>query len=135
VQCQDCHISTCFNKDTRKLFMLCILCFVPVIYSYLFIYLLFVYCYLLFIYWCSLFIIVVHLFCSLFDFSFTLLFDFVRFRSSSIPLLSLFIVHCSKEKNSILILDCIPGISILNTTSSMRVNKHQTAEGTDFVLE
>jgi hypothetical protein len=26
---------------------------------------------------------------------------------------SLFIVHCSKEKYSILILDCIPGISIL----------------------
>jgi hypothetical protein len=58
----------------------------------------------------------------------------VRFCSSLIPLLSLFIVHCSQEKNSILILDCIPVISILRTTSSMRVNKHHTADCTDFVL-
>ncbi len=51
VQCRDGHISTYFNKDTRDLFMLCIVLM------------------------CQLhrvaFIIVVHLFCSLFDFSLT----------------------------------------------------------------
>jgi hypothetical protein len=58
----------------------------------------------------------------------------VRFCSSSILLLSLFVVHCSKEKSSILILDCVPGILILHTTSFMQVSKHHTADCTDFVL-
>jgi hypothetical protein len=53
------------------------------------------------------FIIVVRLFCSLFDFSVHLLFDF---GSNSILCFSLFC--CLKEKDSILILDCIPGILI-----------------------
>jgi hypothetical protein len=114
--------------------MLCILWFVPVIYSlFVHCYSLFVYSYSLFIYSCSLFIIVVHLFCSC-----SISFICVRL---------LFFVHCSKEKrfNLILILDCIPGISILvinnctrcscsSTPSSMQVNKHHTAYCTDFVL-
>jgi hypothetical protein len=53
------------------------------------------------------FIIVVRLLCLLFDFLFILSFDFC---SHLILCFSLF--HCSKEKDSILILDCIPGISI-----------------------
>jgi hypothetical protein len=78
----------------------------------------------------SLFIVVVHLFCSLFDLS--------------LRCLALFFVHSSKRKDSILILDCIPGILILlinnctrcscsSTSSSMQVNKHHTANCTDFV--
>jgi hypothetical protein len=94
-------------------------------------YSLFVYHYLLFIYLCLLFIIVIHLFRSLFDFSFTLCSTFVLIWFFCFPL---FIVHCSKEKSSILILDCIPGILILRTTSSMQANKHHTADCTDFVL-
>jgi hypothetical protein len=57
----------------------------------------------------------------------------VHFCSLLILLFSLFVMHSSKRKESILILDCVPGISILHTTSSMRVNKH-TADCTDFVL-
>jgi hypothetical protein len=90
VQCLDGHISTYFNKDTCDLFMLCIVLM------------------------CQLhrvvFIIVVSLFCLLFDFPIHLLFDFCFIRFFCF---SLFIVCCSKEKYSILTLDCIPGISIL----------------------
>jgi hypothetical protein len=84
-----------------------------------------------FIYCFSLFIAIVHLFCSLLDFH---LF-FVRL---------LFIIRCSKEKDSILILDCIPGILIpfniytcctCLPSSSMQVDKHHTPDCTDFVLE
>ncbi len=105
-----------FNKDTRESFILYILCFVPVIIiNYLFIiihYLFICACYLLsfFIYFCS---------CPILIYS---LFNFC----------SLFIVQ--KRKDSILILDCVLGISILCTTTSMRVNKHHTADCTDFVL-
>ncbi len=77
------------------------------------------------------FIVIIHLFCSLFNFSFAQLFYFC---STLILLLSFFIVHCSKKKDSILTLDCVPGISILHTTSSMRVNKHHKADSIDFVL-
>ncbi len=59
---------------------------------------------------------------------------FVHVRSHLSIVRLLFFVHCSKEKNSILILECVSGISILCTTSSMRVNKHHTADCTDFVL-
>ncbi len=116
VQYQCGHISTYFNKDTRELQYLycacCALCQLSIHNrSSLF---LIVYRYSLFIYLCSLFIIVVHLFFPLFDFySFCF-----RFCSFSILLLSLFVVHCSKEKSSVLILDSVPGISILRTTSS-----------------
>jgi hypothetical protein len=82
--------------------MLCILCFVSVIICYsLFV----IYLFVLIVF------VVVHLFCSLFDFPFP---RFCLSYSSSILLFSSFFVHCSKEKsfNSILILDCVPGISI-----------------------
>ncbi len=91
--------------------------------SYLFI----IICYYLFVlvicYCCSFILFIVRLFIHL-----------VPFCYSSILLFSSFILHCSKEKSSILILDCVPGISILHTTSSIRVNKHHTADSTDFVL-
>jgi hypothetical protein len=53
-----------------------------------------------------------------------------------------FLIHCSKETDSILILDCISGISIpLDVkcctripSPSMQVNKHHTSDCTDFVL-
>jgi hypothetical protein len=61
------------------------------------------YHYLLFIYSCLLFVIVIHLFCSLFDFFHIV----VRFNFSWILLLLSFIVHCFKEKSSILILNCV----------------------------
>ncbi len=51
-------------------------------------------------------LVVVRLFCSLFDFH--LFFIQLLFSFDSL----LFIVHCSKEKDSILILDHVPGISI-----------------------
>ncbi len=92
--------------------------------SYLFIiirYYLFV---LVICYCCSFILFIVRLFIHL----------VVQFCYSSILLFSSFILHCSKEKSSILILDCVLGISILHTTSSIRVNKHHTADSTDFVL-
>ncbi len=120
-----------FIKDTRELFMLCILCFVPVIYllSLLVIYLILLIIHYLFICArCSLLSFIYFVHClTFYSFCCSILF-------SSILLLSLFIVHCSKEKSLILILDCIPGILILRTTLSMQVNKHHTADCTDFVL-
>ncbi len=99
VQYRNSHISTCFNKDTRDLFMLCILCLCRLYIRYR---------YSLIIYLCSLFVVVVHLFCSLFDSLFVLLFDFIFHRFFCFY--SLFIV------------------------SKIRVNKHHTADSTDFVL-
>jgi hypothetical protein len=86
--------------------------------------------YSLFIYLCSLFVIIVHLFCSLFDFSNHVV---VRFHSS---LTLLF--HCSscivqREKFNSDPGLC-SGILILHTTSSIRVNKHRTADSTNFVF-
>jgi hypothetical protein len=114
-----------FNKDTRDLFMLCIVFMRQLSRA-------------LFYYCCSLFIIVVCLFSSLFNFH--SLFDFC---SRSILLLfihSLFVVQ--KRKDSILILGCIPGILIplymkcctRIPSPSMQVNKHHTSDCTDFVL-
>jgi hypothetical protein len=97
VQCLDGHISTCFNKDTRDLFMLCIM--------------------LMCQYYCV-DLLLFDLFCSLFDFSFTFCstfhLPFVRLLFS----FNSFAFHCSlfvvqKKKDSILILDFIPGFSIL----------------------
>ncbi len=85
-----------FNKDTRDLFMLYIMFMCQLYHA-------------LFYYCCSLFIIVVHLFCSLFDFRSLFCSTFVSFDSYAFHS---FVVHCSKEKDSILILDCIPGILI-----------------------
>jgi hypothetical protein len=106
VQCQDNHISTCFNKDTRELFMLCILCLCCYHYPYLFI------CAL-----CLLLSFIYFVHCS--TLLFILLFNFV----SSILLLLLFIVHCFKEKSSILTLDyvqefwsCCPAYNIIYTS-------------------
>ncbi len=113
-----------FNKDTRELFMLCMLCFVPVIIRYLFIIIRYLYICACYFHYHSFILFIVRLFhprcCSI-------LFLFDSFVSS-------FIVHCSKEKTSIQILDCVPGIMIRHTTSSMRVNKHHTADCTNFVL-
>jgi hypothetical protein len=83
------HISTCFNKDTLGLFMLCIM-LVCQLYHVVFIIV-------------SRFILLLFDFHSSFD---HLLFDF-GFPFDS--LLSLFVVQ---RKDSILILDCITGISI-----------------------
>jgi hypothetical protein len=95
VQYRDGHIPTCFNKGTRELFMLCIVCFVPVIIHN---------CCSLFIYLCLLFIIcrsfilfVVRLF--------YLFYCLISFLNDS--LLLLFVVHCFKEKSSILTLDYV----------------------------
>ncbi len=117
-----------FNKDTHELFMLCILCLVPVIICYLFIcarysllsFTYFIHCSTFYPHCCS------------------ILFFFNSF---------VFIIHFAllKRESSILILDCIPGISILlinnctccscsSTPSSMQVNKHHTADCTNFVL-
>ncbi len=97
MQCRDGQISTFFNKDTRNLFMLCIIFMCQL-------------CCLLFIivaqfYFCCSFILFVV------QFSFILLFDCCSHLILLLFIYSLFIVQ--KEKDSILILDCIPGISIL----------------------
>jgi hypothetical protein len=82
------------------------------------------YHYLLFIYLCLLFVIVVHLFCSLFD---SCLFYF----------LISFVVHCFKEKSSILILNCVQVFrSRCSSTPHYlyeSINIIQ-ADSTDFVL-
>jgi hypothetical protein len=83
-----------FNKDTRELFMLCILLLVPVIYSLS----LLIIC---------LFVLVIR-YCRSLIFS---LFDF-HSRCCSISLffnscVSLLFVRCSKDKSSILILNCV----------------------------
>ncbi len=118
MQYRDGHIST-YSIKTLVIYLYCVYCacaslIVFVIY-----------------YFCLLFIVIVHLFCSLF-YSHRSLFEFC------------FIVRCSKEKNSILILNCILGISIplyknllINNctcctripSSSMQVNKHHTVGG------
>jgi hypothetical protein len=127
VQCRNDHISTFSIKTLVIIYIVCN------VYVQLIVFIIY-YC-------CSLFIVVVHLFCSLFD-----LHSF--FCSTSILCFS-FVVHCSKEKDSILILDCSPGISIplyvkylFNhctcctriPSPSMQVNKHHTSDCTDFVL-
>jgi hypothetical protein len=106
VLCLDSHISTYFNKDTRDLFMLCIVLMCQlnrVLFCSIY-------------YWC-LFILLLFDFCSSFV---HLLFNFCFIKFSL-----LLIVH---EKYSILILDCIPGILIpflivcevpVSTSSSM----------------
>ncbi len=124
-QYRDSHISTCLIK-THVIYLYCVYGHCA---SYG--YLLFVYRYSLFIYLCSLSIVIINLFHALFDFHSSCCSTFVLLR---LFCFSLFIVHCSKEKLFILILDCIPGISILRTTSSMWVNKYHTADCTDFVL-
>jgi hypothetical protein len=65
-------------------------------------------------------------------------------RNNNVPFVIRAYCYCSKEKDLILILDCVPGISILlinNCTCcsripspSMHVNKHHTSDCTDFVL-
>jgi hypothetical protein len=109
-----CHISTYFNKDTRDLFMLCIVLMCQLYYC------------------CSIILFVVRLFHSSFV---QLFFSFDYF---AFPL---FIVCCSKKIDSILILDCIPGIYIplyvkylfiIIYASQINII-HQTSP-TDFVL-
>ncbi len=88
----DVHISTCFNKDTYDLFMLCIV-LVCQLYSVFLLLLLDLFC------CCS----IIHSSLFIFWSTFVSFKYFVRFN-----------VHCSLfiGKYSILILDCIPGISI-----------------------
>jgi hypothetical protein len=121
-----------FNKDSRDLFMLCIV-FMCQLYRVLFIIVVQFHC-------CS-------LFCVLFDFS---VHSFVQLLFSFESLLFIYsLFHCTKEKDSILILDSIPGISILLHVKylstivpavqeipslSIQVNKHHTSGCTDFVL-
>ncbi len=116
-----------FNKDTRELFMLWILCFVPVINSLL---LFVIYLFVLVIHYCCSFI------CSLFKFSSMFLFNFILLRFFCFHY-SLCIVQrekiqfnsdpgrCSRYFDPVQVNLC--------TTSSMRVNNH-TADFSDFVL-
>jgi hypothetical protein len=96
VQYRDGHISTCSIK-TIVIYFYCVYC----VFSYR--YSLFIYCCFIINRCCSFILFMPNSIHSLFDFC------------------SFFIVQ--KRKDSILILDCIPGISILRTTSSMLVNK------------
>jgi hypothetical protein len=125
VQFLDGHIST-FSIKTLVIYLCCAEIHVPVK-SWIILLLLLVT------------IIVVRLFvhCSTFIHSFVrlfVLFDSFAFHS--------FVVHCSKEKDSILILDCIPSLSIplyvkcctRIPSPSMQVNKHHTSDCTNFVL-
>jgi hypothetical protein len=86
-----------------------------------------------FFYLCLLFIVIIHLFCSLFNFLSLYCLTFVLLR---LFCFSLFIVHCSKEKR----FNSDPGPysryfdPAYNIIYSMRVNKHPTADCTDFVL-
>jgi hypothetical protein len=115
VQCLDSHISTCFNKDTRYLFMFCIVLMCQLYHVDLL---------LLFVY-----------FCSLFNFSIQLLFDFCFHL-----ILLFFIVHCPLFKRKRFYSD--PGLysryfdPVVQEvpSSSMQVNKHHTSDCTDFVL-
>ncbi len=92
MQYRDGHISTCLIKTLVIYF--CAYCACA---SYIFIIITH-----FFIYLYSLFVIVVHLFCSLFDsFCFVVRFHFIN--SFVLP----FVVHCFKEKSSILILNCV----------------------------
>ncbi len=94
VQCLDGHITTCFNKDTHDLFMLCIMLMCQLHHVVFYIVVRFI-----IVVWFS------FEFCSSFV---QLLFSFDSFAFFSIC--SLFIVQ--KRKYSILMLDCIPGILI-----------------------
>ncbi len=117
VQCLDGHISPYFNKDTRDLFMLCIVFMCQLN--------------------CVLFIVVVRLFCSLFDFFIHSLFNFC---SRSILLLFIHSLFVIQEKRFNYNPGLYPVISILLyhctriTSSSMQVNKHHTSDCADFVL-
>ncbi len=79
VQCLDGHISTCFNEDTRDLFMLCII-LICQLYR------------VVFYYCCSIYFIVVRLSFEFCPYFVRLLFSFDSFD------FSLFIFRCSKEK-------------------------------------
>ncbi len=105
----DGHISTCFNKDTRDLFILCIVIVCQ--------------------FSCIVLLLLFNLFGVVRLFIRLLFIFFVRLLFHSIILFdSTFIVHCSLEKYSILILDCIPGISIPTASKSESINIiHQTA--------
>ncbi len=82
------------------------------------------YRYLFFIYCAHLFVIVIP-FCSLFNHSFTFFFDFIPHQ--------FFVLLFKREKNN-----SDPQFRYFNpvdcSTSSIQVNKHHTADSTDFVL-
>jgi hypothetical protein len=124
MQYQDGHISTCFNQKILVIYIYCI--YACASWSLFVIYLLVI----------SHSLLIVHLFCSLFNYLFC--FHFHRFFA--------YLVFKREKNNS----DPEPcsGISIplteevprctcylfKYTTPSFRVNKHHTADSTDFVL-
>jgi hypothetical protein len=116
-------ISTYFNKDTCDLFMLC-LCIMLMCQLYR----------VLFYSCCSIILL-------LFDFHSMLFIFCTTFVRLFFPFDSL-LFNCSllmRKKYSMLILDCIPGISIPlyvkypSSSPSMQVNKHHTSDCTIFV--
>jgi hypothetical protein len=129
VQCRDCHISTCLIKTLMSYLCCayCALCHLSIHY--------------LFVVVCYLFICACYSLLSFILFIVRLLrphYCLILFFCDSFAFIILYVWFKENRFNSILILDCIPGISILLinncTTSSMQVNKHHTAECTDFVL-
>ncbi len=94
MQYRNGHISTCFNKDTRELCILCIMCLcqshsLSLVVIYLFV--------LVIRYCCSFILYIVRFFIRF----------IIQYNSSLILLLLSFVVHCFKEKSSILILNCL----------------------------
>ncbi len=123
MQYRDGHISTCLIK-TLVIYLCCGYCACA---SYLFIIVTRYYLFVLRIRYCRSFI----LFCSLFDYLFVLLFYFISHRFFCF-------IHCSLFKREKYNSDpeLCSDILILHTcsTSSIQVNKHHTADSTDFVL-
>jgi hypothetical protein len=121
MQCQDGHISTCFNKKILVIYIYVVQMLVPV-FRYLFI------CVCLFVNNRSFILFIVRLFVFIF--------------------IDSLLIYCSKEKKnnsdpepcsgiSILLPVQVPVVPVqvyLHTTSSFRVNKHCTSDSTDFVL-
>ncbi len=125
MQYWDVHISTCFNKDTCELFILCI---VPVNHLLA----------LLVLFFCSRYSLLSFMYfvhCSIL--LFILLFNFI------LLWFFCFFVRCAffERENFSSDPELCSGISIplpvqvnLHTTPSIWVNKHHTADSTDFVL-
>ncbi len=95
---------------------------------------------------CQLIVFFIYYCCSLFSHCHSVILIVVFDFHSFFVQLFCFIVHCSKEKDSSLTLDCIPGILIPFNhctcctcctripSPSMIVNKHHTSDCINFVL-
>jgi hypothetical protein len=123
MQYQDSHISTCSIKKTLVIFIHCTdaCASYPLLIIYLFV--------------LSYSLLIVHLFCSLFDYLFcfhfidSLLILFEREKNNSDPEL------CSGISILLPVQEPVVPVQVyLYTTSSLQVNKHHTADSTDFVL-